>query len=291
MMRRPMNRRLSRSTPAIAALLLLTVTPLSWSQQAPLPGLPAQVLPDPNRLPSVNGKPLSKARLDFVMKQQGGAQAGQQGAQQNPQDPQARQAALDLLISREVVAQEAEKKGIARRPDVQMQIEMARQEIIINNFLQDYVRTRPVKEESLKAEYDRARAQRGENEYRARHILVETEAQAVSIIEQLGKGGNFEELAKQSKDAGNKDRGGDLDWNPPSAFVKTFSDAMVKLEKGKFSATPVRTQFGWHVIQLDDMRTASFPAYNEVKPRISQALQEQEVQKLIRELRSKAKVE
>ena len=113
----------------------------------------------------------------------------------------------------------------------------------------------------------------------------------MSIIEQLGKGGNFEELAKQSKDAGNKDRGGDLDWNPPSAFVKTFSDAMVKLEKGKFSATPVRTQFGWHVIQLDDMRTASFPAYNEVKPRISQALQEQEVQKLIRELRSKAKVE
>ena len=189
MMRRPMNRRLSRSTPAIAALLLLTVTPLSWSQQAPLPGLPAQVLPDPNRLPSVNGKPLSKARLDFVMKQQGGAQAGQQGAQQNPPDPPARQAALDLLISREVVAQEAEKKGIARRPDVQMQIEMARQEIIINNFLQDYVRTRPVKEEALKAEYDRARAQRGENEYRARHILVETEAQAVSIIEQLGKQG------------------------------------------------------------------------------------------------------
>jgi peptidyl-prolyl cis-trans isomerase C len=154
------------------------------------------------------------------------------------------------------------------------------------------VKKHPVSDSEIQQEYERARSQTGDKEYRARHILVDNEDQAKALIADLNKGAKFDDLAKKnSKDAGSKERGGDLDWNVPAAFDKQFSDAMVKLDKGKYTAAPVQTRFGFHVIQLDDVRPVKFPSMEEVKPRIAQQIQQHKVDELVRGLRAKAKVE
>jgi len=233
---------------------------------------------------SVNGHPIPKARVDFIMKQQ-----ASQGMADNPQN---RSALLDNLISQDVVAQEAEKKGLGKSPDFKTEMDLYRQRLLVRAYLQDHFKARPITDEQMLAEYNKVKAQRGgDKEYKARHILVDTEAQAKDVIAQLKKGAKFEDLAKQSKDTGSKERGGDLDWNTPGTFVKPFADALVKLEKGKFTETPVQSPFGWHVIQLDDVREASFPAFNDVKPQLMARLQEQQVQQVVNELRAKAKIE
>jgi peptidyl-prolyl cis-trans isomerase C len=158
-------------------------------------------------------------------------------------------------------------------------------------YVADFVKTHPVSDAQLKAEYDRLRAARGDKEYKARHILVEKEEEAKAVIADLKKGKKFEELAKQSKDPGSKDRGGELDWNSPSGYVKPFADAMVKLEKGKYTEQPVQTQFGWHVILVEDVRPTKFPAFEEVKPQLTERLQQQAFSKSVADLRAKAKVE
>jgi peptidyl-prolyl cis-trans isomerase C len=175
---------------------------------------------------------------------------------------------------------------------VQTQLDLARQEIIVGAYIRDWVRKNPVSDADVQKEYEKAKADAGEREYKARHILLETEEQAKSMIAELKKGGKFDELAqKNSKDPGSKERGGDLDWNVPQTFDKQFSDAMVKLEKGKYTEAPVRTRFGFHVIQLDDVRPVKFPALADVRPRIQQQLVQNKVEELIRGLRAKAKVE
>jgi peptidyl-prolyl cis-trans isomerase C len=166
-----------------------------------------------------------------------------------------------------------------------------RQQVLAQALIQDYLKTHPVTDEETLAEYNRMKAARGDKEYKARHILVDKDTDANNIIAQLKKGAKFEDLAKQSKDPGSKDRGGELDWAPPGTYVKPFADALTKLEKGKFTETPVQTQFGWHVIQLDDVRTQPFPAYDTVKQQLQSRLQEQEVHQYVSELRSKAKIQ
>ena len=140
------------------------------------------------------------------------------------------------------------------------------------------------------AEYNKVKSARGDKEYKARHILVDSDTQAKEIISQLKKGAKFEDLAKQSKDPGSKDKGGDLDWNLPTTFVKPFAEALTKLEKGKFTETPVQTQYGWHVIRLDDVRPVQFPAFDAVKQQILNKMQEEEVQKFVHDLRAKATI-
>jgi peptidyl-prolyl cis-trans isomerase C len=235
------------------------------------------------KLPTVNGKPISKARVDFIVKQR--------VTQGQPDNEQTRKAIVDNLVTQEVIAQEAERKGLSKSADVQTQLALLRQQVLVQAVFQDYVKKHPIKDDQLLAEYNKVKATRGDKEYKARHILVDKEDDAKQIIAQLKKGSKFEDLAKQSKDPGSKDRGGDLDWNPPSTFVKPFSDALVKLEKGKFTETPVQTQFGWHVIQLDDVRPMQFPAFDAVKPQLLSMLQEQQIQQLIRDLRAKAKIQ
>lgn len=232
----------------------------------------------------VNGVPVPRARLEFMMEQQ-----KTRGAQDNDQ---MRAMVREELVNREVIAQEAQRTGLAKKPEIQAQLDLARQEVIVGAYLRDWVRKNPITEAEVQKEYDRAKASTGEKEYKARHILVESEAEAQKLIAELKKGGDFEDLAsKNSKDTGSKERGGDLDWNVPGAFDKAFSDAMVKLEKGKYTEAPVRTRFGFHVIQLDDVRQMKFPALAEVKPRIEQQLVQNKVQALIRGLREKAKIE
>jgi peptidyl-prolyl cis-trans isomerase C len=163
--------------------------------------------------------------------------------------------------------------------------------VLVQALIQDYLKKHPVKDEDMLAEYNKLKGARGDKEYKARHILVDKDSEANEIIAQLKKGAKFEDLAKQSKDPGSKDKGGDLDWNPPTTFVKPFADALTKLEKGKYTETPVQTQFGWHVIRLDDVRVQPFPPFDSVKSQLQSRLQEQEIQKYVGELRAKAKVQ
>jgi len=232
---------------------------------------------------TVNGVAVPRARLDALMQQQ--------RARGAPDNEQTRTNVRDELVNREVLMQEAQKTGLGKSPEVLGQLDLARQEIIISAYLRDWVRKHPVSDAEVQKEYDRVRAEQGDKEYRARHILVETEDQAKSLIAELKKGGKFEELAgKNSKDPGSKERGGDLDWHNPGDFDKQFSEAMMKLEKGKYTETPVRTRYGFHIIQLEDVRSGRFPALAEVRPRIQQQLVQSRIDELIRGLRAKAQV-
>jgi len=264
----------SRSLGLLAALTLCTST--AWGQQSPAPK-------EGDKPVTVNGKPIPRSRVDFIVKQR--------AAQGQPDNEQARRMILDNLVTQEVVAQEADRKGFAKGAEVRAQLELMRQQVLVQALIQDYLKGHPVKDEDLHTEYDRLKATRGEKEYKVRHILVDKDSEANDIIAQLKKGAKFEDLAKQSKDPGSKDKGGDLDWNPPTTFVKPFADALTKLDKGKYTETPVQSQFGWHVIQLDDVRTQPFPPFDTVRPQLQQRLQEQEVQKYVVELRSKAKIQ
>ena len=244
----------------------------------------AKAAPRADAVAKVNGVPVPKARVD--------AMVAQQQARGAPDNEQTRALVIDELVNREVMAQEAARSGIAKIPEVQTQIEIVRQEILINAFIRDWLRKHPPSDAELQQEYDRAKGQTGDKEYRARHILVESEEQAKGMIADLKKGAKFDELAsKNSKDTGTKERGGDLDWNVPGVFDKQFSEAMVKLEKGKYTETPVRTRFGFHVIQLDDVRDVKFPSFAEAKPRIQQQLVQGKVDQLVKGLRAKAKIE
>lgn len=231
----------------------------------------------------VNNKPIPKQRVDDFV--------AALVAQGRPDTPELRAAVRDELIARELFVQEAEKKGLTRNAEVQRQLDNLRQDVLIRALIRDYLKANPVKDEEIKAEYEKVRKQAGDKEYRARHILVESEDDAKQIIDQLKKGAKFEELAKKSKDTGSAQSGGDLDWNTPQTFVKEFSDAMVKLDKGKFTETPVKTQFGYHVIRLDDIREAKAPPLEEVRPQIQQEIERQRVQALQQSLRAKAKIQ
>ena len=232
---------------------------------------------------TVNGKAIPKSRIDFMAKAQ--------TAQGAPDNEQLRKAILDQLIAWELVVQEADRTGLSKSADVQSQLGIARQQVIFQAYIQDYFKSHPVKDEAMRAEYNRVKSQRGDKEYKARHILVEKDADAKDIIEQLKKGAKFEDLAKQSKDVGSREKGGELDWQPAATYVKPFGDALAKLEKGKTTESPVQTQFGFHVIRLDDVRNAQFPEFDAVKQQIAQVLQRQEVERLVNDLRAKAKVE
>jgi peptidyl-prolyl cis-trans isomerase C len=232
---------------------------------------------------TVNGKAIPAARVEQVVKQV--VASGKQ-----TDTPQLRDAIKKDLIAREVLLQEADKQGYGTRPEVKAQLDNARQSIIINAMLADYVKKNPVKDADIKAEYDKYKATVGDKEYHARHILVATEQEAKDIITKLKAGGKFEELAKVSKD-GSANNGGDLDWANPGSFVKPFSDAMVALKPGQITETPVKTQFGYHVIKLEEVRAAKVPSLEEVKGQVAEALQQRKLAAYREELMKKAKVQ
>ncbi|KIF79880.1 peptidylprolyl isomerase [Noviherbaspirillum autotrophicum] len=231
----------------------------------------------------VNGKPVPSSRADVMIKQL--------AAQGQPDSPQLRAMVKEELINREVLIQEADKLGLSNTPEVKNQVEIARQSIAIRALVQDYLKKNPVKDADIKAEYDRFKAQAGDKEYHARHILVDKEEDAKAIIAKLKGGAKFEDLAKQSKDPGSAANGGDLDWASPASFVKPFSDAMVGLQKGQITETPVKTQYGYHVIKLEDVRQAQIPSLEEVKPQIAESLQQKKLQAFQEDLRKKAKIQ
>jgi peptidyl-prolyl cis-trans isomerase C len=237
----------------------------------------------------VNNKPIAKAKADAAV-----AQLVKQGQQDTPE---LESAVREDLINREVLMQEAEKKGLGADPDVQAAIEAQRQQVLIRALMHDYIVANPPSDTDVRAQYDELVKEAGGKEYEARHILVEKEADAKAIIVKLKAGGKFEDLAKQSKDPGSAANGGDLGWAPASTYVKEFSDALVRLRKGEYTQTPVKTQFGYHVIRLDDIRDAKIPSFEEAKPQIANAMmsnqqwQQAKFQELMKSLRDRAKIE
>ncbi|MCB1956308.1 MAG: peptidylprolyl isomerase [Rhodocyclaceae bacterium] len=232
---------------------------------------------------TVNGQAIPQARADALI--------NEQKAQGQQVTPQMEGAVKEELVRREVLAQEARKQGLEKKADIQAQMELAKQAILIRAYLQDFIAKNPVTDADLQSEYDTIKGRLGNKEYKVRHILVEKEDDAKAIITKLQTGEKFEDLAKQSTDPGSKDKGGDLGWANPGMFVKPFSDAMVGLEKGKFTGTPVKSDFGYHVILLEDVRDLQAPPFEQVKGQLSQRLQQQKVEKHLLELRGKAKVE
>ncbi|HOZ65314.1 MAG TPA: peptidylprolyl isomerase, partial [Burkholderiaceae bacterium] len=232
----------------------------------------------------VNGKAVPTARADALA-----AQIARSG---KPVTPEMQGQIKEEVIAREIFMQEAQKRSLDASDDYKTQLDLARQSILIRELFADFQKTNPVTDAEAKAEYDKFAAANSGKEYRARHILVEKEADAKSIIAQLKKGGKFEDIAKKSsKDPGSGANGGDLDWANASSYVPEFSAAMTKLEKGKLTETPVKSQFGYHIIRLDDVREAQLPKFEEVKPQITQQLSQQKLAKFQEDLRAKAKVE
>lgn len=232
---------------------------------------------------TVNGQPISQTVYNAFV--------AEQKAQGAPDSPELQNAVKEELVRREILAQEAKKKGMDKNPNIQGQIELAKQAVLIRAYLSDYVKANPISEAQLKAEYDVIKNNLGSTEYKSRHVLVEKEEEAKAIIAKLDKGEKFSELAKQSKDPGSKDKGGELGWSSPAAYVKPFGEALTKLKKGEYTKTPVQSDFGYHVIQLDDSRPANPPPFDQVKPQLQQRASQQQIETLVKELRSKAKVD
>ena len=252
----------------VSAAMLVAVAPVANAQNVAI----------------VNGKAVPKARLDALAAQM--AKAGR--AVPPEQQGQLR----DAVIAREVFLQEAQLRGLEGSQDFKEQMELTRQTILINELFADFQKRNPVSDADLKAEYDKAVAANSGKEFKARHILVEKEDEAKAIIAQLKKGGKFEDIAKKSsKDPGSGANGGDLDWAAAGNYVKEFSDALAALQKGKMTEVPVKTQFGYHIIRLDDVREAQFPKFDDVKPQIAQQLQQQKLAKYQDDLRAKAKID
>ncbi|CAM8655861.1 SurA Parvulin-like peptidyl-prolyl isomerase [Comamonadaceae bacterium] len=232
----------------------------------------------------VNGKAVPKSRIDALAQQV--ARSGR------PVTPEMQGQLREEIIAREIFVQEAQARGLDASDEYKNQLELTKQSILIRELFADFQKKNPVTDEETKAEYDKFASANAGKEYRARHILVEKEDQAKALIAQLKKGAKFEDLAKKnSKDPGSGANGGDLDWANASSYVKEFSDALTALSKGKTTDAPVKTQFGYHIIRLEDVREAQLPKYDDVKPQIAQQLQQQKIAKFQEDLRAKAKVE
>lgn len=232
----------------------------------------------------VNGKAVPKARLDTLLDQ--AKRAGQEVT------PEIQARAKDEVVRREIFAQEAERRGVAQSAEYKAQMELARQSILIRELFEDYKKKNPVTDAEAKAEYDKFKAQNTGMEYRARHILVEQEEEAKALIAQIKGGASFEELAKaKSKDPGSGQNGGDLDFAKPDSYVPEFGKAMSGLKKGEMTETPVKTQFGWHIIRLEDTREAQFPAFDAVKAQIQKHLEQQKLVKFQQDLSKGAKTD
>ena len=233
---------------------------------------------------TVNGKPVPKSRVDALL-----SQASKQG---QPKTPELESQVRDEVVLREMFMQEAEKRGLAQSAEYKSQMELARQTILIRELFNEFNKKNPTTDAEILAEYDKFKGQASGTEYRARHILVEKEDEAKALISQIKGGASFEELAKKnSKDPGSGQNGGDLDFANAGSYVPEFSQAMVKLKKGELTETPVKTQFGFHIIKLEDTREAKFPPLEEVKPQIQQRLAQVKMAKFRDDIKAKSKTD
>jgi peptidyl-prolyl cis-trans isomerase C len=232
----------------------------------------------------VNGVTIPQSRIDAMNREL--------SAQGQPDTEERKLAVKEELVNREVLAQAAARRGLDKNPDIAAQMDMAKQAVLVRALFEEEVKKNPITEAQLEQQYEVFKGSMGANEYKVRHILVDKEDDAKAIIAELNKGGDFAKLAKEkSKDPGSKDNGGDLDWGPSARYVKPFADAVTGMQKGQTTPVPVKTDFGYHVIRLDDVRPLQVPPFAELKEQFRQRAQQQQIQKLVADLRSKAKIE
>lgn len=233
---------------------------------------------------TVNGKPISAEAFALWTQTQ---------VQKKPEEltPEQHKQATDALVNLYVAGQEADKQGLAKEGETAARLELERYNVLANALFQSKAKAITPTEQDLKAEYEKQVATMPKTEYRARHILVADEKVATDAIAQIQKGAKFEAVAKKLSTDGSKDQGGDLGWFAPAQMVKPFSDAVEKLQKGQMTETPVKTDFGWHVIRLDDTRPVEPPPYDAVKDRLGPMVQQRQLRDYIDGLRTAAKVE
>ncbi len=234
-------------------------------------------------LATVNGKPIKQSLVDYLAL--GVKDSG------ITVDDNVRANIVDKLITNELLNQEALKAGVDKQPDFLAKEELALYDLRIDAYIADYIKKNPIDDKTLQAEYDRQKAQFKGKDYKASHILVETESEAKNIIKLLAKGTDFASIAKEkSIDTGSKENGGDLGWFQPEGMVKPFSDAVIKLDKGAYTATPIQTEYGWHVIKLEDTRTVEPVSFDQAKGEIRKLLVREQLVKLVNDLKAKAKI-
>lgn len=268
----------------LMAAICLALPAVSLAQDAK--PQPAAAAPSSGgQVAKVNGVAIPQSRMDLIVKDR--------TAQGQPDSAETRTAIKENLITMEAIAQEATRMGLDKSPEVATRLELARQQILAAAYLDNYRKSHPVSDEAMKAEYEKIKSvQGGSKEYKLRHILVASETEAKNIIAELKKGGNFEKIAgAKSTDPGSKTKGGDLGWQTTGNFVKPFGDAVQGMKPGQVTDKPVQTQFGWHVIKVENERPYVFPPYDEVKGQIEQGMQGQVQQKAIGEVRAKAKID
>jgi len=232
----------------------------------------------------VNGTPIPKSRADALV-----AQLVQQGQQDSPK---LQQAVREELVNREILMQEAIREGIPSKPDVKAQVAVAQQTVVLRALIENFVKNNQPTDAEVKARYDQLTKDAGGSEYHLHHILVDNEQQAKDLIAKIKAGASFEDLAKQfSKDPGSAKNGGDLDWSDPKAYVPEFAAAATHLQKGQITDTPVHTQFGWHIIRVDDIRPVTPPPLEQVRPQIVQQIQQEKLQAFEENLRKQAKIQ
>ncbi|MFM0644382.1 peptidylprolyl isomerase [Paraburkholderia bryophila] len=232
----------------------------------------------------VNGTPIPKARADALIEQL--VHQGQQNT------PQLQTAVREELVNREILMQEALRRGLPNRPDIKAQIAVAQQTVVLRALIEDFVKNNTPSDAEVTARYNALIKDAGGKEYHLHHILVDNEQQAKDLIAKIKAGASFEDLAKQySKDPGSGKNGGDLDWSDPKAYVPEFADAATHLQKGQMTDTPVHTQFGWHIIRLDDTRAITPPPLEQVRPQIVQQIQQEKLQAFEEGLRKNAKIQ
>jgi peptidyl-prolyl cis-trans isomerase C len=262
---------------AIGALVLLAACTPKGDQTAAGAAAPKPVA-------SVNGKSLTGAQFDFFVKTVTGKPASALTMEQRGQ-------VLDTLVRAEVVAQQAEKDGLDKQGDAPASMAMARLQILEQAAMANYLKDRKATDAELKAEYDTQVAAMPKMQYKARHILVKTREEADKIIADLKKGAKFEKLASEQSLDGSKTNGGDLGWFSPTNMVKPFADAVARLKKGETTSAPVQSEFGWHIIRLDDTRETAPPGFDSVKDRLGQIVEAKKFKAYGDDLMKAAKVE
>ena len=277
---------------ALSSALLLSGAARAAEDKKPEPAAAAPVAPAaaqpaaftvPDPVAVVNGKPISKASFEQYVQQLRG--------RTKVDSAEASKSLIDQLVLEELLVQEADKQKLAEDPEIKQQLAMVQRSLLASSVVRRMLSEKAPSEETIKKEYETATAAMKGKEYKASHILVDSEDKAKEVISELKKGGNFAELAKTKSSDSSAGSGGDLGWFTPSMMVPPFAQAVAKMEKGKFSEQPVQTSFGWHVILLEDVRDATPPSLEELKPQITQMLQSRMVNDYLEKLKSGAKIE
>ena len=269
------------STVAAVAVLL---TACGKGQQAATPA-PTTESPAAAPVATVNGSPIPRANYDAFLKNllQGKPATDLTADQKNQ--------VLDELITMKLVSAQADKDGLDKDPEVAANLEVIRMRILSDAESQKILKGKEPTDAELHAEYDSAIASMDKTEYHARHILVPTKEKADQLIKKLKSGAKFEDVAKAESTDNSKTSGGDLGWFTTSRMVKPFGDAVKTLKKGDITPEPVQTQYGWHIIKLEDTRDVTPPPFDQVKPQVIKGVMQKKLAAYVDDLKKNAKIE